>query len=60
VPVDPLTTTAALTGISAWAWDKYGKSIVDSAAGAIKDQWKRVKPPDEKKVMQNSLYLPLA
>jgi hypothetical protein len=43
VPVDPLTTTAALTGIGAWAWDKYGKLIIDSTAGAIKDQWKRVK-----------------
>jgi hypothetical protein len=43
VPVDPLTTTAALTSISAWAWDKYGKLIIDSAKDAIKAKWKRVK-----------------
>jgi predicted NACHT family NTPase len=43
VPVDPLTTTAALTGIGAWAWDKYGKLIIDSASGAIKEKWKHVK-----------------
>lgn len=43
MPVDPLTTTAALTSIGAWAWDKYDKLIIDSTAGAVKDQWKRVK-----------------
>ncbi|HJQ30621.1 MAG TPA: NACHT domain-containing protein [Pyrinomonadaceae bacterium] len=33
---DPLTITAAAT---AWAWDKYGKSLTDNAALALKARW---------------------
>ncbi|HEX8068380.1 MAG TPA: NACHT domain-containing protein [Pyrinomonadaceae bacterium] len=42
MPVDPLTTTA-LTAAGAWVWDKYGKSLTDKAAGALKDRWKKFK-----------------
>jgi ABC-type transport system involved in cytochrome bd biosynthesis fused ATPase/permease subunit len=24
---------------SAWAWDKYGKTLIDKTAGAVKSQW---------------------
>ncbi|HEX8559281.1 MAG TPA: NACHT domain-containing protein [Pyrinomonadaceae bacterium] len=34
---DPLTTAAA----AAWAWDKYGQSLTDRAAGAAKEGWKK-------------------
>lgn len=39
MPIDPLTATAA----GAWAWDKYGKSLTDKAAGAASDGWKKFK-----------------
>jgi hypothetical protein len=35
MPVDPLTTAAA----TAWAWDKYGKSLTDKAVSAFKEGW---------------------
>jgi hypothetical protein len=35
MPVDPLTTAAA----TAWAWDKYGKSLADKAVSAFKEGW---------------------
>jgi predicted NACHT family NTPase len=38
VPTDPLTTTA-ISGIGAWSWDKYGKTLTDKAAGAVKGHW---------------------
>jgi hypothetical protein len=31
---DPLTIAA-----SAWAWDKYGKSLTDKAASVLKGRW---------------------
>src|SRR5215213_4375868 len=34
MPIDPLAITAG-----AWAWDKYGKSIMDRAAKAVKSHW---------------------
>ncbi|HVF54594.1 MAG TPA: hypothetical protein VM934_00510, partial [Pyrinomonadaceae bacterium] len=40
MPADPLTTTA-LSAIGAWAWDKYGKTITDKTAGAVKDRWSK-------------------
>lgn len=36
MPIDPLTATA-------WAWDKYGKSLTDSAMGALKESWTKFK-----------------
>ncbi len=42
MPIDPLTTTA-LTGIGAWGWDKYGKTLADKVGGAFKDRWEKFK-----------------
>ena len=27
--------------IGAWVWDKYGKSLTDSAGGAVKSKWEK-------------------
>jgi hypothetical protein len=45
VPSDPLTTTA-LSGIGAWVWDKYGKSVTDKTAGVVKGQWDKFRWKD--------------
>src|SRR2546421_12851546 len=31
----------------AWLWDKYGKSVIDKAAGGLKDLWEKVQWKDE-------------
>ncbi|MDQ3648823.1 MAG: NACHT domain-containing protein [Acidobacteriota bacterium] len=45
MPVDPLTTTV-LSGISAWVWDKYGQTVTDKTAGAVKGRWDKFKWKD--------------
>jgi hypothetical protein len=36
MPIPPLVIT-----VSAWAWDKYGKTITDKTAGAVKGRWEK-------------------
>jgi predicted NACHT family NTPase len=38
MPIPPLAISAG-----AWAWGKYGKTLADKAAGAVKDQWTKFK-----------------
>ncbi|OLE55709.1 MAG: hypothetical protein AUG51_01915 [Acidobacteria bacterium 13_1_20CM_3_53_8] len=38
---DPLTTSAFSVG--AWLWDKYGQTITDKTAGAVKEGWNKFK-----------------
>jgi hypothetical protein len=45
MPADPLTT-AAISGVGAWVWDKYGKSLTDKAAEAFKGRWAKFKWKD--------------
>ncbi|MDQ3253908.1 MAG: NACHT domain-containing protein, partial [Acidobacteriota bacterium] len=45
MPVDPLTTTV-LSGISAWVWEKYGQTVTDKTAGAVKGRWDEFKWKD--------------
>ncbi|PYS82985.1 MAG: hypothetical protein DMF67_10635 [Acidobacteria bacterium] len=39
MPISPLAITAA----GAWLWDKYGKTVVDKTAGAVKGGWDKFK-----------------
>jgi hypothetical protein len=45
VPIDPLSTTA-LSGIGAWGWDKYGKTLTDKTADTVKGRWDKFKWKD--------------
>ena len=38
MPISPLAITAG-----AWAWDKYGKTVTDKAASAVKGRWEKFK-----------------
>jgi hypothetical protein len=37
---------SSLIPVSAWAWDKYGKTITDKAADAFKGRWNKFKWSD--------------
>lgn len=41
MPVSSLVTAAGV-----WLWDKYGKTVTDKAAGAVKDKWSEFKWKD--------------
>ena len=41
MPIPPLAIAAG-----AWGWDKYGKSLTDKAAGAVKGAWDKFKWKD--------------
>src|ERR1043165_94135 len=40
----PISTLATAAG--AWGWDKYGKTLTDKAADAVKSRWEKVKWKD--------------
>lgn len=40
MPIDPLTAAGA------WAWDKYGQSLTDKAASALKGRWEKFRWSD--------------
>jgi hypothetical protein len=42
MPLEPLAITAA----GAWTWDKYGKSLTDKAASALKGRWDKFRWKD--------------
>jgi hypothetical protein len=44
MPIPPLAITAG-----AWLWDKYGETVTNKAAGAVKEKWSDIKWKDAEK-----------